>query len=249
MKLKKYKNFYSGTSNVVLPVPNKGHYPPEFQDKSRLHFYSSLFNSVEVNRCFYKLPKARTVERWATETGKNFRFTFKLCGAVTHAKELAYDVADIKRFVEVVNHIGDKKGCLLVQFPASIKASLFQKFKRLMGDINDANTDQQWKLAIEFRDKSWYRDSVYQLLEQCNAAVVMHDMPASTTPLIDMETSFVYMRFHGENGKYRGSYEDDLLEEHAIYIKDCLSDGKQVFVYFNNTMGDAVHNLVALNGM
>ncbi len=34
--------FYSGISGVALPVP-KAQYPPEFGDKSRLHYYASLF--------------------------------------------------------------------------------------------------------------------------------------------------------------------------------------------------------------
>src|SRR4051812_42568677 len=116
MKLQEATRFYSGTSNVVLPVPNKGHYPPEYQDKSRLHFYASLFNTVEVNSSFYKLPMPRTVERWASEVPEHFRFSFKLWREITHVKELNYDPANIARFFEVVNRIGAKKGCILIQF-------------------------------------------------------------------------------------------------------------------------------------
>lgn len=78
--------FFCGTGNVVLPVPHKTHLPPEYKDKSRLNYYASMFNSMEVNSSFYKIPMPRTVEKWANDVPENFRFTFKLFGGITHAK-------------------------------------------------------------------------------------------------------------------------------------------------------------------
>jgi uncharacterized protein YecE (DUF72 family) len=56
----------------------------------------------------------------------------------------------------------------------------------------------------------------------------------------------VYVRFHGPNGGYRGSYTDDFLYEYAQYIKEWMAEGKDIYAYFNNTMGDAINNLVTL---
>lgn len=239
--------FYCGTSHITLPVPNKAHFPPEFQDKTRLNYYASLFNSVEINSSFYKIPMGRTVEKWANDVPANFCFTFKLWREITHAKELNYIPADICRFMESINFAGTKKGCLLIQFPASIKFFYFHKLRKLLEDIQATELASGWKLAIEFRDKSWYRDSVYQLLENHATAIVVHDMPASSTPLIDMQSNFVYLRFHGEKGDYRGTYTDEFLQEYAVYIRDWMGEGKPVFAYFNNTMGEAVHNVLTLN--
>lgn len=240
--MNKSTRFYCGTSNVELPVPNKTHFPPEYQDKSRLCYYASLYNTVEINSSFYKIPLPRTVARWATEVPDDFRFTFKLWKGITHARELIYDAADIERFFTAIDSVGDKKGCLLIQFPASIKASLFQSFRGLMDDVHSVSEGSGWKIAVEFRDRSWYCDNVYQLLEQYRTAVVVHDMPASATPLIDMDAGFVYLRFHGEKGDYRGSYEEDFLHEYAGYIHDWVAEGKHVYAYFNNTIGGAVAN-------
>jgi uncharacterized protein YecE (DUF72 family) len=117
----------------------------------------------------------------------------------------------------------------------------------LLGVIKEANVRQEWKVAIEFRNKSWYEDEIFQLVEEYNSTIVLHDIPASATPLPDEVSDFVYLRFHGPNGGYRGSYPDDFLYEYAQYIKDWNESGKSVYVYFNNTMGDAVHNLITLN--
>ena len=66
---------------------------------------------------------------------------------------------------------------------------------------------------------------------------------------MDTALPFVYLRFHGPGGSYRGSYEEDFLYEYAGYIKDWMAEGKVVYSYFNNTMGNAVGNLFKLKDM
>ncbi|WP_342646067.1 DUF72 domain-containing protein [Mucilaginibacter sp. CSA2-8R] len=239
-------NFYSGTSNVVLPVPNKQAYPEAFKDKSRLTYYSSLFNSVEINSTFYKLPLARTVERWTQETEDNFRFTFKLWQGITHTKGDPFLSEDLARFIHIINYAQNKKGALLIQFPPSVSRNPIL-LHRLLTEIKLAAPDAQWPIAIEFRHRSWYTDQIYEMLEQHGAAMVWHDLPASAAPIQVSNVDLIYLRFHGPEGGYRGSYTDDFLSEYATYITDWLSEGKTVYTYFNNTMGAAVQNLVTLN--
>src|ERR1700744_2308217 len=112
-------NYFAGTSGLGLPVPNKSHYPAEFTNKSRLCYYASLFNSIEVNSSFYKIPQAKTIRKWAADVPDGFRFTFKLWRGITHQKELLFDPADIGRFMEAIDAAGNHKGCLLVQLPPS----------------------------------------------------------------------------------------------------------------------------------
>jgi uncharacterized protein YecE (DUF72 family) len=238
--------FYCGTSNVVLPVPNKTYFPMEFRDKSRLAYYSSLFNTVEINSTFYKVPQKKTVVKWAEEVTDGFLFMFKLWRGISHAKELHYDKADIVRFVDVISGVGGKKGCLLIQFPASIKFSLLQRVHQLLKELFSVRGAAEWKVAIEFRDRSWYNDTVYELIEGLGMAIVAHDKPASRTPFIDMDTPFSYFRFHGEKGNYRGSYDQDVLIDHAHDVASRVRSGQTVFAYFNNTIGAAVANAMSL---
>lgn len=239
-------NFYAGTSNVVVPVPNKQAYPEAFKDKSRLTYYSSLFNSVEINSTFYKVPLARTMERWVMETEEDFRFTFKLWQGITHTKGNPFLTEDVARFIEIINHVQNKKGALLIQFPPSVSYSP-TLLHRLLTEIKLIDPDNQWPVAVEFRHRSWYNDQIYEILEQHQAAMVWHDLPASAAPMQESSVDFIYLRFHGPEGGYRGSYTDDFLSEYATYITDWLAEGKTVYAYFNNTMGAAVQNLSKLN--
>ncbi len=65
--------------------------------------------------------------------------------------------------------------------------------------------------------------------------------------MVNHDSNFIYLRFHGPTGNYRDSYSDAFLSEYATYIKEWLGDDKAVYVYFNNTMGDAFKNLTTLN--
>jgi uncharacterized protein YecE (DUF72 family) len=235
---------YGGISGLQTPIPKRD-FPPEFADKSRLTYYASLFNSIEINSSFYKIPTAKTLGKWATEVPDNFRFTFKLWQGITHNKGLAFNPDDVFKFMEVIGAVGGKKGCLLVQFPPSITVAQQNQFRLLMATITEANATQGWKIAVEFRHKSWYDEGIYDLLSSYNAGMVIQDLPASASPLLTTADDFVYVRFHGPNGGYRGSYPDDILAEYATYMNEWLED-KTVYAYFNNTMGAAINNLVSL---
>jgi uncharacterized protein YecE (DUF72 family) len=241
--------FYSGTSNIVLPVPNKTLFPPEFQEKSRLEYYASLFNSLEVNSSFYKVPMATTVAKWAASVPDGFQLTFKLWRDITHNKELAFNPADVGRFMQVIDGAGDKKGCLLVQLPPKTTVAYRNQLERLLICLRQNDPGYSWKIAIEFRNRDWYREDIYELLDKYQMGMVMHDMPKSATPLRDDERDFVFLRFHGPESNYRGSYNDDFLAEYASYIQSWQSEGKTVYAYFNNTLGNALQNLITLNIM
>ncbi|SMC94538.1 DUF72 domain-containing protein [Pedobacter africanus] len=244
-----FENYYSGTSGLLLPVRNKLFYPEAYRDKSRLCFYGSLMNSLEVNSSFYKVPKAATVAKWANEVPEDFRFTFKLHRGISHNKYLAFDPEAVKHFMEVIDQAGDKKGCLLVQFPPSVRISELRQMALLMDVLRTADPENKWNIALEFRHLSLYREEVYRLLHEHGMGMVLQDKPPAVTPMLETSLSFIYLRFHGPDGNYGGSYEDEILDEYAGYIRNWLREGKTVFSYFNNTMGNAIANLFTLKDM
>jgi len=240
--------FYSGTSNLVLPVKNKSYFPEAFREQTRLSYYASLFHSVEINSSFYRMPFARTVAKWASEVPDDFRFTFKLIQTVTHSVKRQFNTAPVAEFMERINAAGAKSGCLLVQLPPSFSVDLVQ-LHELLTLLTTTGGSHQWPLAIEFRHNSWYIDNMYELLHKYNAAMVLHDMRISASPFELTSDQFVYLRFHGPESGYRGSYSDQYLQEYASYIREWMEEGRAVYAYFNNTMGSAVQNLATLNDL
>jgi uncharacterized protein YecE (DUF72 family) len=188
-----------------------------------------------------------TIAKWSSSVHDDFKFTFKLFRDITHVKHLNFDNAHILQFMETISAVGSKKGCLLVQFPPSLKNEYLGQLEKLLYDIRQANPDSVWPVVVEFRNKSWYNDETYNILESYNAALVLQDIPASATPFMTTAADFLYLRFHGPTGNYRGAYTDAFLLEYVSYIKEWLAEGKTVYAYFNNTMGDAFNNLSTLN--
>ena len=200
----------------------------------------SAWTALRSTVPFTSYPGAATVANWTTMVPADFRFTFKLWKEITHQKQLVFNPDAVEKFFMVIDHIGDKKGCVLVQFPPSVKVDLVPQFESLLSAITEMN--KGWKIAVEFRHSSWYREDVYQLLSNYGAGLVYHDKTGSSTPLIEPTGDFVYQRFHGPGGDYKGSYDDGFLYEYSLYIQEWRED-KTVYVYFNNTAGDALKNL------
>ena len=237
--------FYSGLSGLQLHIP-RNMYPAPYENASRLTYYATLYNSIEFNSSFYKIPQPATVTKWTGSVMDKFRFTFKLWKEITHCKELNFKKEDVGLFIKAINNVQNKRGCLLIQLPPSLGKEYLEKLNNLLSCIREIEP-VEWKIAVEFRNKSWYNDAVYRLLNDFKAAIVIHDIPKSATPMINHASDFIYLRFHGPTGNYRGTYTVDFLSEYATYINEWLTEGKEVYVYFNNTMGEALNNLKTLN--
>jgi len=237
--------FRIGTSNIVVPG-TKQTFPAAFQTGTRLHYYSSLFNSLEVNSSFYKVPMPSTFGNWSRDVPADFRFSVKLWKNITHAKALDFNPSDILKFMSAADCLKDKKGCLLIQFPGGITSIYATKVKRLLEEINRSDPHDSWRLAVEFRHNSWYQKETYTVLNNFNATLVLHDIPKSKMTTLQTKSNFVFLRFHGILGDYKGSYSDEFLVDRAAQIKGWLKSGKDVYAYFNNTIGDAFQNARSL---
>jgi uncharacterized protein YecE (DUF72 family) len=238
---------YSGLSGLQLHIP-KYLYPPPFENSSRLTYYSSFFNSIEINSSFYKIPQTATVAKWSASVSLQFRFTFKLWKGITHTKGLNFAKEDVVVFFNSINST-DKKGCLLIQFPPALGREYIFQLEKLLSCIKEAEPAQDWKIAIEFRNKTWYHEHVYDLIDSYNSAIVIHDKPKSATPGLNHKSDFIYIRYHGPFGNYRDSYSEYFLAGFATYVNEWIEEGKTVYVYFNNTMGDALKNLKTFNSL
>jgi uncharacterized protein YecE (DUF72 family) len=230
--------FYGGTSGLQISIPKRD-FTPEHETKSRLAFYAHQENTIEINSSFYKLPQAKTIDKWVVEVPANFRFTFKLWKEITHQKNLLFKTEDVRRFMDAIRLPESNQGCLLVQFPPSLQISSLAQLTELLNLLQEFT----WPLAVEFRHDSWYRDTVFELLNERQVSLVLQDMPKSATPMEITADELVYLRFHGPKGNYKGSYSDGFLYEYSLYMREWQQEGKTVYAYFNNTAGSALANL------
>ena len=237
-----------GTSNVIIPG-NKKTFPLEFHQTSRLHYYSHLFNTVEINSSFYKIPQPTTYKKWVLEVDENFEFSLKLNKEITHQKNLFFEVSVIKKFMNSASGLVNKKGCLLIQFPGSISLKNFSQVEEIAEIIKNEDSIHDWKKAIEFRNKSWYISETWEMLNHFEMTTVLHDHPKARLMQQCDKANFIYLRLHGPEGDYKGDYTMEFLQSVTCSVKQWVENNKNVYIYFNNTIGNAFNNAKSLQSM
>jgi uncharacterized protein YecE (DUF72 family) len=235
---------YIGTSGWNYADWKERFYPKGLRPSEWLGYLARDFDSTEINNSFYRLPKKEHVQRWDGQVPGRFRFAVKLWRGITHYRKLKDCRDELRRFFEAFASLSARKrGPLLIQLPPGQGLNK-DKLDRFLDDVRDVTSPARWKLAVEFRNESWLRDDVYQLLDRHGVALCLHDMVGRGPVNEPNNASFVYVRRHGPHGDYRGSYTKRQLERDAKRIRGWLADGKTVFVYFNNdfdarAIGDA----------
>jgi uncharacterized protein YecE (DUF72 family) len=71
------------------------------------------------------------------------------------------------------------------------------------------------------------------VLKKYNAAFCIYELGGHLSPE-EVTADFVYIRLHGPEDKYQGSYSDDTLKGWAKKCKAWNGQGKDVYVYFDN---------------
>ncbi len=202
-------------------------------------YYAERFDTVEINNTFYRLPSRRIVDHWCRQAPAGFLYALKYSRYGTHLKHLKDPDTHIDRFTALAQMLGTALGPILVQLPPRWRV----KLARLAAFLDRAPREHLW--AFEFRDRSWFDDSVYALLQEHNAAMCLHDM-FDDHPR-EMTADWTYLRYHGPAGDHGGSYSHQRLAAHARRISTLLDEGRDVYVYFNNdAKGYAVQNACAL---
>ena len=219
-----------GTAGWQLPFDLR----PIGNDRSALTKYAELFNTVEVNSCFYRYHMPRTYERWATSVPHEFRFAVKMHRDVTHIHRLER-FSEARKFLASVSALGDQLGPVLVQLPPSLVYSPEQ------ADFFEAlREEHQGALVLEPRHVSWNSVEVDRMLEKHQITRVTADPPlmrARFEPSGD--DALAYFRLHGVPVMYRSSYNAEELQAIAQEVHKCKATGGQVYVLFDNTASGA----------
>ncbi|MDQ4140290.1 MAG: DUF72 domain-containing protein [Bacteroidota bacterium] len=205
------------------------YYPAGTPQADFLKYYLQDFNTVEINNSFYRLPTPETFATWYQSVPVNFLFSVKASRFITHMKKLKDPQQSFSKLMENVALLNEKLGPVLFQLPPhwQCDAPRLENFLQALPPY--------YRYTFEFRDHSWYNDTIYTLLETYKAAFCIYDLEYHLSPLI-VTADFVYIRLHGPLNKYDGSYSEEALQEWAHRCKTWQQEGKEVFVYFDNDM-------------
>lgn len=177
----------------------KGFYPRGTKDE--LRYYSSQFNSIELNATFYNLYTKEQFKKWAYKTPGSFKFYPKITQDISHYHQLNEQCYPItETFLDNVAVLKNKLGAVFLQMHENFSP---QKFNRLENFVN------AWPLkiplAIELRHADWfqnphYANKLYTLYQKNNCSNVITDTAARRDLLhMCLTNSKVFIRFVGSN--------------------------------------------------
>jgi uncharacterized protein YecE (DUF72 family) len=233
-------NLHIGTSGWSYKHWSEIFYPKNIKPDKYLEFYTTRFDCVELNSCFYHLPLKTTVTRWLARTHENFKFCPKLSRFITHEMQLVNIEEAMRNFFDVFEGMKNRLGPVLIQLPPGLAydRSLIGNFFNLIFEKYN-----RYRFAVEARNKTWMNNTFFDLLAQYGIALVTADS-GNRYPYFEMVTSrFVYLRLHGREQLYASDYHENDLRSYAEKISFWLSKGKEVWVFFNNDYyGFAVKN-------
>ena len=96
-------------------------YPLNIENSQWLIYYSQVFDFVEIDSTFYRMPNPFMVKNWYKRTPDNFRFTAKFPKIITHDKRLKNVQKELEYFLESISGLEEKILALLIQLPPSLR--------------------------------------------------------------------------------------------------------------------------------
>ncbi|MEX2106432.1 MAG: DUF72 domain-containing protein [Solirubrobacterales bacterium] len=193
-----------------------------------LERYAEVFDTVEVNATFYRLPKPETVAAWVEETPEGFVFAVKGSRYLTHMRRLRDIEGGVARFWEPLEPLREagRLGPVLWQLPENLPRD---------DDLLAAALDvlPPARHCFEFRHPSWFAAAVRRLLEERGASLAIGDDARRPLPAARPLGGLAYLRLHYGGRGRDGNYSSAELDRWRRRIAAWRSR-REVYVYLNN---------------
>jgi uncharacterized protein YecE (DUF72 family) len=196
-----------GTSAFTAAGWEDAFYPPAMKPRDYLTYYSTKFNTVEVDSTFYRTPSASTFNGWYEKTPPGFIFALKIPQVITHEKVLVGCDAEFDEFIGRADLLQEKLGPMVFQFPYFNKKA-FKSCGEFLWRLNIFMAKLpklgDYKFAVEIRNASWLDAKFAATLRGHGVALVLQDQAWMPRPSVLFEkfdpitASFTYIRWLGD---------------------------------------------------
>ncbi len=190
----------------------KNFYPRGTKDE--LQYYSSQFNSIELNATFYRIFPGEQYEKWYDKTPADFKFFPKVSQDISHLRRLndaVYPIVD--RYLDVTSNLKDKLGTIFLQMHGNFGPKNWDRVVRFV-----EYWPKEFPLAMEFRHTDWFNDEkvsneLYHLLEENNIANILVDT-AGRRDIMHMRltNNEAFVRYVGANHESDYTRLDDWVD-------------------------------------
>src|SRR5581483_104040 len=217
---------FVGTSGWQYRDWRTSFYPTKLPQGEGLPYFAAWFGAVEVNNTFYRLPRREVFAAWRQRTPPDFVFALKMSRYLTHLRRLRDPEEPVERFLAAAGGLGDKLGPILLQLPPEmpVDAARLDAALRVF--------PARLRLAVEFRDDSWYCGPVREVLAAHGAALCLADRDEDLVTAEWRTADWGYVRFHW--GRAGAGYSDAALSAWAGRIDRFWPEPADVYAFFNN---------------
>lgn len=217
-----------GTSGWQYASWRDAFYPHDLAQRRWLEYYAERFGCVEVNSTFYSLPAEETVRRWREATPSDFRFVVKASRYLTHVRRLREPADPVKLLLQRIRPIRRRLAAVLVQLPPRFHSDAPRLAAALLA------FPRTLRIAVEFRDPTWFNDDVRDVLHQFGAALCVADHRGEHAEPDWTAAPWEYIRFHEGDGTPHPGYRAETLSAAAEELAGRLHGNRDAFVFFNN---------------
>ena len=257
-----------GTSGWIYPSWRGRFYPKELPQRAWLSHLAERVDGLELNGTFYSLKRPGDYRAWAEQVPPDFEFAVKGGRYITHLKQLNdVGTALANFFASGVLALGERLGPVLWQLPSRTRlnldrlesflaalprsttaaAELAEKHDDKVPDpLTTTEADRPIRHALEVRNETFRDAGFFDLLRHHGVALVMSHSAGTFAYFEEFTSDLAYLRLHGSDTLYTGSYSDADLDDWATKILGWSQD-HDVRVYFDNdTHADAPGDAVRL---
>lgn len=204
-------------------VDLKNFYPKGTKDE--LAYYSTQFNSIELNATFYQAYGREQFEKWREKTPKGFKFFPKIPQTISHLKRLNNVTELTEEFCNSVASLEEKLGMVFLQMNDNFKPKDFERLEKFVLEF-----PKGIPLAIELRNEEWFNnktimDATCELFKKHNVANIIVDT-AGRRDMIHMRltTPAAFVRYVGANHESDYTRLDPWIERIIKWKKEGLKE-------------------------
>ncbi|HEY9522967.1 MAG TPA: DUF72 domain-containing protein [Thermopolyspora sp.] len=208
-------------------------YPSGLPQRLWLERYGEVFETVENNNTFYRLPSRETFEDWRDRSPDGFVMAIKASRFLTHIKRLKDPEEPVSRLMGVAEGLDGKLGPILLQLPPTLRADP-ERLDRCLRCF-----PRGVRVAVEPRHDSWWTEEVQGILSAHGAALCWGDRFGRPLTPLWRTADWGYLRFHEGRARQWPSYGDTSMRSWLRRLGERWRATDDVYVYFNNDLGGA----------
>lgn len=201
----------------------KGFYPKGTKDE--LKYYSTQFNSIELNGTFYGMPAPEQILTWKDKTPANFKFFPKITSTISHYRRLI-DVTDhVTQFATSVLNFEEKLGMVFLQLHDNYQPKDYSRLEKFVKEW-----PKEVPLAIELRNTEWYNNEeifniTCDLFEEHQITNIIVDTPGRRDMLhMRLTTPTTFIRFVAAGTEIDLTRLDEWVERLTAWKKEGLQN-------------------------